>query len=89
MTSSGLLEQTLYLESYIPALNLTLSASRFKGKIFKGHTLIPILERFEEQFSIGHPTVVADAGIVSALFTSKINYLSNLFIIISRILPDF
>lgn len=37
----------------------------FEGNIFEGHTLIPILERFEKQFSIGHPIVVADAGLLS------------------------
>lgn len=37
----------------------------FEGNIYEGHTLIPVLERFEKQFSIGHPIVVADAGLLS------------------------
>lgn len=37
----------------------------FEGNIYEGHTLIPILERFEKQFSIGHPIVVADAGLLN------------------------
>jgi transposase len=37
----------------------------FEGNIYEGHTLIPVIERFEKQFSIGHPIVVADSGLLT------------------------
>lgn len=38
----------------------------FEGGIYEGHTLIPFLERFEKKFGLSKPTVVADAGLLSA-----------------------
>ncbi len=37
----------------------------FEGNTFEGHTLIPILERFQNRFQLDKPTVVADAGLLS------------------------
>ncbi|MBA7588134.1 hypothetical protein ES708_30184 [subsurface metagenome] len=37
----------------------------FEGNIFEGHTLIPILERFQNRFLLDKPTVVADSGLLS------------------------
>lgn len=38
----------------------------FEGGIYEGHTFIPFLERFEKKFGLSKPTVVADAGLLSA-----------------------
>lgn len=38
----------------------------FEGSIYEGHTLIPVLERFEMRFCLQKPIVVADAGLLSA-----------------------
>lgn len=38
----------------------------FEGSIYEGHTLIPVLERFEKQFHLQKPIVVADAGLLSS-----------------------
>lgn len=38
----------------------------FEGSIYEGHTLIPILERFEKRFNLQKPIVVADAGLLSS-----------------------
>lgn len=38
----------------------------FEGSIYEGHTLIPVLERFEKRFNLQKPIVVADAGLLSA-----------------------
>ena len=38
----------------------------FEGSIYEGHTLIPVLERFEKRFSLQKPIVVADAGLLSS-----------------------
>jgi Transposase len=37
----------------------------FEGNIFEGHTLIPVLKKFESRFSLGKPIVVADSGLLS------------------------
>lgn len=37
----------------------------FEGNIFEGHTLIPILEHFQNRFLLDKPTVVADSGLLS------------------------
>jgi len=37
----------------------------FEGGIYEGHTLIPVLEKFEERFDFEKPIVVADAGLLS------------------------
>ena len=37
----------------------------FEGNTFEGHTLIPIIERFQNRFFLDKPTIVADAGLLS------------------------
>jgi transposase len=37
----------------------------FEGNIFEGHTLIPILQKFERRFSLEKPIVIADSGLLS------------------------
>jgi len=37
----------------------------FEGGIYEGHTLIPVLEKFEKRFNFEKPIVVADAGLLS------------------------
>jgi transposase len=38
----------------------------FEGGTYEGHTLIPILEKFEKRFGLNKPIVVADAGLLSS-----------------------
>lgn len=37
----------------------------FEGNTFEGHTLLRVLEGFQRRFSLGRPTIVADAGLLS------------------------
>lgn len=37
----------------------------FEGGIYEGHTLIPIIEKFEIRFNLAKPIIVADAGLLS------------------------
>ncbi len=37
----------------------------FEGNTFEGHTLIPVLERFQSRFDLGKPIVVADSGLLN------------------------
>jgi len=57
----------------------------FEGNIYEGHTLIPILERFENQFSIAHPIVVADAGLLSKSNIEELKKRKYKFILGARV----
>lgn len=37
----------------------------FQGNTFEGHTLLPVLEKIKQKYSISEPTVVADAALLS------------------------
>ena len=37
----------------------------FEGNIFEGHTLIPVLEKYERRYNLGKPIIVADAGLLT------------------------
>lgn len=37
----------------------------FEGNKYEGHTLIPVLEHFQERFNLAKPVVIADAGLLS------------------------
>lgn len=37
----------------------------FEGNIFEGHTLLPVLKKFETRFSLSKPVVIADSGLLS------------------------
>jgi transposase len=43
----------------------TIGYEIFEGNIFEGHTLIPVLQNIEKKYSLGKPTVIADAGLLS------------------------
>ncbi|MDR2586619.1 MAG: IS1634 family transposase [Prevotellaceae bacterium] len=53
--------------------------------IFEGHTLIPVIERFEKQFSIGHPIVVADSGLLTKDNMGALTTLGYQFILGAKI----
>ena len=38
----------------------------FEGGIYEGHTLIPVLAKFEKRFDLNKPIVIADAGLLSS-----------------------
>jgi len=37
----------------------------FEGNTFEGHTLIPVIKKFEAKFNLKKPIIVADAGLLS------------------------
>ena len=57
----------------------------FEGNIYEGHTLIPVIERFERQFSIGHPVVVADSGLLTKDNMEALTTLEYQFILGAKI----
>jgi transposase len=34
----------------------------FEGNTFEGHTLIPVLEKFQKRFNLLKPIIIADSG---------------------------
>lgn len=44
----------------------------FEGNTFEGHTLIPMLEKFQKKFNLSRPIVVADAALLSKDNLSKL-----------------
>ena len=57
----------------------------FEGSIYEGHTLIPILEKFEKRFKFEKPIVVADAGLLSSENISTLTKSGYTFILGGRI----
>ena len=52
----------------------------FEGSIYEGHTLIPIIQKFEKKYKINKPIIVADSGLLSknnitALVEEKYQYI--------------
>jgi transposase len=37
----------------------------FEGNIFEGHTLLPVIEKYEKRYNLDKPIVVADSGLLS------------------------
>jgi len=57
----------------------------FEGNIYEGHTLIPMLEKFERRFRLERPIVVADAGLLSNKNIEALKAFGYKFIIGARI----
>ena len=57
----------------------------FEGGIYEGHTLIPVIEKFESRFKLDKPIVVADAGLLSATNIQALSKKGYQFIIGARI----
>lgn len=55
----------IYLGLLVGKKGFPIGYDVFEGSIYEGHTLIPILERFEKRFNLQKPIVVADAGLLS------------------------
>ena len=57
----------------------------FEGGIYEGHTLIPVIEKFEKRFNLDKPIVVADAGLLSSKNILALEKKGYSFIIGARI----
>lgn len=57
----------------------------YQGSIYEGHTLIPVLERFEKRFDLNKPIVVADAGLLSSDNIAELKENGYSFILGARI----
>lgn len=64
----------------VTAQGFPLGYEIFKGSIFEGHTMLPVLEKFQDMHSVKTCTVIADAGMLSfdnieMLRTKKFSYI--------------
>lgn len=57
----------------------------FQGGIYEGHTLIPVIEKFEKRFDLEKPVVVADAGLLSSTNIKNLEQKGYTFILGARI----
>lgn len=57
----------------------------FEGGTYEGHTLVPILEKFEKRFKLDKPIVVADAGLLSTKNIEALKIKGYTFILGARI----
>lgn len=55
----------IYLGLLVSLGGLPIGYDIFEGNIFEGHTLIPVLEKFEERFNLNKPIIIADAGLLT------------------------
>ena len=55
----------IYLGLLVGLEGFAIGYDIFEGNIFEGHTLIPVLQKFENRFSLKKPIVVADAGLLT------------------------
>lgn len=57
----------------------------FEGDTFEGHTLLPVLARFEELYGLARPVVIADAGMLSKTNITSLSEQAYEFILAARI----
>jgi transposase len=55
----------IYLGLLIGLQGFAIGYDIFEGNIFEGHTLLPMIQKFEQRFNLNKPVVVADAGLLS------------------------
>lgn len=55
----------IYLGLLVGLQGMPIGYDIFEGNIFEGHTLVPVLQKFERRFGLHKPIVVADAGLLS------------------------
>ena len=57
----------------------------YEGNTFEGHTLLPTLEKIEKKYHFKHPTVIADAALLSKQNLENLSHAKYRFIIGARI----
>lgn len=57
----------------------------FEGNIFEGHTLLPMISKFQSKFNLSQPVIIADAGLLSKNNIFDLKKLGYEFILGGRI----
>lgn len=56
----------IYLGLLVGLMGYPVGYDIFEGNIYEGHTLIPMLKKFESRFNLSRPIIVADSGLLSS-----------------------
>jgi transposase len=56
----------IYLGLLVGLMGYPIGYDIYEGSIYEGHTLIPMLQKFEKRFNLSKPIVVADSGLLSS-----------------------
>lgn len=75
----------IYLGLLVSVDGFPIGYEIFEGNIFEGHTLIPVLEKFEKRFSLNKPVVIADAGLLTKINIRTLQEKGYSYIIGARI----
>ena len=60
----------------------------FKGNTYEGHTLIPVLEKFQKKFNLIKPIIIADSGLLSNKNIEQLKAKDYQYILGARIKND-
>lgn len=60
----------------------------FKGNTYEGHTLIPVLEKFQKKFNLVKPIIIADSGLLSNKNIEQLKAKDYQYILGARIKND-
>lgn len=55
----------IYLGLLVSLQGFAIGYDIYEGNIFEGHTLLPMIEKFEKRYNLNKPIIVADAGLLS------------------------
>jgi transposase len=55
----------IYLGLLVGLQGFVIGYDIFEGNIFEGHTLLPVIQKFENRYNLDKPVVIADAGLLS------------------------
>lgn len=55
----------IYLGLLVGLQGFAIGYDIFEGNIFEGHTLLPMIQKFEKRYNLNKPIIVADAGLLS------------------------
>lgn len=75
----------IYLGLLVGANGYPIGYDIFEGNIYEGHTLIPLIEKFEKRFGLDKPVIVADSGLLSKSNIESLKSRNYTFIIGARI----
>jgi len=75
----------IYLGLLVSIGGYPLGYEIFEGNIFEGHTLIPILKKFANRFSLKKPIIIADAGLLTKSNIEELQKQGYKYIIGARI----
>jgi len=75
----------IYIGLLVGAEGYAIGYDVFEGNISEGHTLIPMIEKFEKRYKLDKPVIIADSGLLSKENIKKLEDSGYQYIIGARI----